>query len=112
MDIDLTYELAYYKQLIKLCSESEFRKVILETTNRERGSIQVYSPLPTHDLFDHDKLRTICSGLGRRTKFRKIEILVFKLHRMIKNGYTLLNIARKLPASIQIKVVDPEVSQQ
>ena len=112
MDSDVTYKLGHDKQLIQLRSESDFRNVILDMAGQARRSIRIYSPLLSHDLFDHDDLMTICSGLGRRNKFTKIEILVFNPHRMIKNGHALLNIARKLPSSIRIKIVDPEMRQQ
>ncbi|MBT4617027.1 MAG: GNAT family N-acetyltransferase [Gammaproteobacteria bacterium] len=112
MDSDVTYKLGDDKQLIQLRSESDFRNVILNMTSQAKRSIRIYSPLLSHDLFDHDDLMTICSGLGRRNKFTKIEILVFNPHRMIKNGHALLNIARKLPSSIRIKIVDPEMRQQ
>ena len=55
---------------------------------------------------------TICSELARRNKYTKIEILVFNPHRMIKNGHAMLDITRKLPTSIRIKIVDPEMRQQ
>mgnify|MGYP003977049099 FL=1 len=112
MDSDVTYKLGHDKQLIQLRSESDFRNVIVDMAGQARRSIRIYSPLLSHDLFDHDDLMTICSELGRRNKFTKIEILVFNPHRMIKNGHALLNIARKLPSSIRIKIVDPEMRQQ
>jgi predicted GNAT family N-acyltransferase len=112
MDSDVTYKLGKDKQLILLRSESDFRKVILEMAGQARKSIRIYSPLLSHDLFDDAELMTICSRLGRRNKFTKIEMLVFNPHRVIKNGHALLNIARKLPSSIGIKVVDPEMRQQ
>ncbi|MBT5724104.1 MAG: hypothetical protein HOI74_08755 [Gammaproteobacteria bacterium] len=112
MDSDVTYKLGHDKQLIQLRSESDFRNVIVDMAGQARRSIRIYSPLLSHDLFDHDDLMAICSELGRRNKFTKIEILVFNPHRMIKNGHALLNIARKLPSSIRIKIVDPEMRQQ
>lgn len=112
MDSDVPYKLGEDKQLILLRSESDFKNVILEMAGQARRSIQIYSPLLSHELFDHEALMTICSALARRNKFTKIEMLVFDPHRMIKNGHALLNIARKLPSSIRIKIVDPELRQQ
>ncbi len=112
MDSDVPYKLGEDKQLILLRSESDFKNVILEMAGQARRSIQIYSPLLSHELFDHEALMTICSALARRNKFTKIEMLVFDPHRMIKNGHAMLNIARKLPSSIRIKIVDPELRQQ
>ena len=112
MDSDVIYKLGHDKQLIQLRSESDFRNVILNMAGQAIRSIRIYSPLLSHDLFDHNNLMTICSELARRNKYTKIEILVFNPHRMIKNGHALLDITRKLPTSIRIKIVDPEMRQQ
>jgi predicted GNAT family N-acyltransferase len=111
-DEDLTYRLGEDKQLILLRRESEFRNIILEMAGQARRSIRFYSPFLTHNLLDTTELMTICSRLARRNKYTKIEILVFDPHRIIKNGHALLNLARKLPSSVGIKVVDPEMRQQ
>ena len=112
MDSDVTYKLGEDKQQILLRSESDFSNVILEMAGQARQSIRIYSPLLSHDLFDNAELMSICSRLARRSKFTKIEILVFNPHHVIKNGHSLLSIARKLSSSIGIKVVDPEMRQQ
>jgi predicted GNAT family N-acyltransferase len=112
IDANVTYKLGEDKQLVLLRSESDFRNVILEMAGQAKKSIRIYSPLLSHDLFDDAELMAICSRLARRNRFTKIEMLVFNPHRVIKNGHALLNIARKLPSSIGIKVVDPEMRQQ
>ena len=106
------YKLGEDKQLILLRNESAFKNVILEMAGQARRSIRIYSPQLSHDLFDHEALMTICSALGRRNRFMKIEMLVFDPHRMIKKGHALLTIARKLPSSIRIKIVAPEMRKQ
>lgn len=108
----VTYQLGVDKQLILLRRESEFRNVILEMAAQARQYIRIYSPVLSHDLFDDKQLQTICSRLARRNRYTRIEILVFDPHRIIKNGHALLSIARKLPSSISIKVVDPDMRQQ
>lgn len=109
---DITYRLGEDKQLILLRRESDFRNIILEMTRQARYSIRIYSPLLDHDLFDVREFQDICSALARRNKRTYIEVLVFDPHRMIKNGHVLLNIARRLPSSIGIKIVDPEMRQK
>ena len=109
---DVAYRLGEDKQLILLRSEEDFKNVIVEMTRQGTQSIRIYSPLLSHDLFDRTELMDICSRLARRNKYTKVEILIFDPHRVIKNGHVLLNIARKLPTSIGIKIVDPEMRQQ
>jgi predicted GNAT family N-acyltransferase len=112
LEEDGTYQLGVNKQLILLRGEKDFRNVLLEMTSQAHQSIRIYSPVLDHALYDDSELMEICSRLARRNRYTKVEILVFDPHRMIKNGHALLNIARKLPSSIGIKVVDPEMRQQ
>ena len=109
---DVTYRLGEDKQLILLRRESEFQNIIIEMARQARQTIKIYSPLLSHNLFDQQELMATCSRLARRNKYTKIEILIFDPHRIIKNGHALLNISRKLPSSIGIRVVDPEMRQQ
>lgn len=108
---DVAYRLGEDKQLILLRREEDFRNVIIEMTRQAHQSIRIYSPLLAHELFDTPELMQICSRLARRNKYTRVEILVFDPHRIIKNGHVLLNISRKLPSSIGIKIVDPEMRQ-
>ncbi len=109
---DTAYRLGQDKQLILLRRESDFQNIILEMAKQARQSLRIYSPFLSHDLFDNQALMDVCSRLARRNRYTRIEILVFEPHRIIKNGHSLLTIARKLPSSIGIKVVDPEMRQQ
>jgi hypothetical protein len=111
VDDEHPYHLGVTKQLLLLRSESDFRNVILDMCSQARASIRIYSPVLTHDLFDNAELQQICSRLARRNKYTRVEILVFDPHRIIKNGHALLSISRKLPSSIGIRVVDPEMRQ-
>lgn len=108
---DVVYQLGVDKQLILLRGEADFRDVILDMTRQAKQSIRIYSPLLSHDLFDNGELMQICSRLARRNRYTRIEMLVFDPHRVIKNGHALLNISRKLPSSIGIRIVDPEMRQ-
>lgn len=109
---DTVYHLGQDKQLILLRSEQDFRNVILEMAGQASQSLRIYSPVLDHALYDSQALTDICSRLARRNRYTRIEILVFDPHRIIKNGHALLNIARKLPSSIGIRIVDPEMRQQ
>lgn len=108
---DVTYRLGQDKQLILLRRESDFQNIIAEMTRQARQSIQIYSPNLTHDLFDKPELMQTCSKLARRNRYTRVEMLIFDPHRIVKNGHALLNISRKLPSSIGIKIVDPDMRQ-
>lgn len=112
LDGESVYQLGVDKQLIMLRSEEDFANVIIDMTRQARQSIRIYSPYLAHELFDRTELKEICSALARRNKYTRVEILVFDSHRIVKNGHALMNISRKLPSSIGMKVVDPEMRQQ
>jgi len=108
---DMPYRVGHDNKLLLLRREEEFRNVIVEMCRQATQNIRIYSPVLEHKLFDSVELRDICSSLARRNKYTRIEILIYDSHRMVKNGHALLEISRKLPSSIGIRIVDPELRQ-
>ncbi len=108
---DTHYRLGQDNKLLLLRKDEEFRNVIQQMATQASQSIRIFSPLLDHALFNQSALRDICSALARRNKHTRIEILVYDPHRIIKNGHLLLELSRKLPTSVNIKVVDPEMRQ-
>lgn len=109
---DVIYRLGEDKKLILLRSEDDFHNIIIEMCRQATQSIRIYSPVLEHKLFDEPQLRDICSALARRNKYTLVEMLLYDSHRVVKNGHCLLEIARRLPSSIRIRVVHPELRQQ
>ena len=105
------YKLGIDKKQIRLQGATEFRNVILDMAAQARKSIRIYSPMLCHELFDDNSLSNIASTLGRLNKYTRVEILIFDTHRIIKHGHKLLTLSRRLPSSVGIKVVDPEIRQ-
>ncbi len=110
-DGDVTYRLGADNKLILLRREEEFANIIVEMCKQASSSIRILSPVLEHKLFDRPEVRDICSALARRNKYTQVEILVYDPHRIIKHGHALLELSRKLPSSMGIKVVDPELRQ-
>lgn len=107
-DAGITYKLGEDNNLIMLRREEDFRNIILEMAGQALLSIRIYSPLLEHKLFDSMELLETCSALARKNKHTSIEILLYEAHRVVKNGHALLEISRKLPSSIKIKIVHPD----
>lgn len=108
---DVPYRLGEDNRLLLLRREEEFQNVIIEMCAQASQTIRIYSPVLEHKLFDRKELRAVCSALARRNKYTRIEILIYDSHRVVKNGHVLLDLARKLPSSVGIKIVDPELRQ-
>ena len=107
-DAGITYQLGEDNNLIMLRREEDFKNVILEMTSQASQSIRIYSPLLEHKLFDNMELLEICSALARKNRYTSIEILLYEAHRAVKHGHALLEISRKLPSSIKMKIVHPD----
>jgi predicted GNAT family N-acyltransferase len=107
-DSDIIYRLGEDKSLILLRREEDFKNVILEMAKQARISIQIYSPVLDHQLYNSNELMEICSSLARKNRYTHIEVLLHDSHRVVKNGHALLSISRKLSSSIQMKIVHPE----
>jgi len=107
-DSGITYQLGEDNNLIMLRREEDFRNIILEMAGQALLSIRIYSPLLEHKLFDSLELFETCSALARKNRHTSIEILLYEAHRAVKNGHALLEISRKLPSSIKMKIVHPD----
>ena len=106
---DSDYVLGETAAFLLLRREEEFRRVVLAMSRQATQSIRILSPMLDHKLFDSVELYEIFSALARRNKYTHIEILLYDSHRVVKHGHALLEIARRLPSSIQIRVVHPEL---
>lgn len=103
------YTLGEDKQLLLLRHEAEFKHVIVDMCQQAHKSIRIWSPMLDHKLFHHDELRESFSRLARRNRYTRIEILLYDSHRVVTNTHALLEISRKLPSSIMMKLVHPDL---
>ena len=106
---DHHYTLGEDKQLLLLRHEAEFKQIILDMCQQAHKSIRIWSPMLDHKLFHHNDLRESFSRLARRNRYTGIEILLYDSHRVVTNTHALLEISRKLPSSIKMKLVHPEL---
>jgi predicted GNAT family N-acyltransferase len=106
---DSGYVLGETAGLLLLRREDEFRHVIMAMAGQATQSLKLHSPLLDHKLFDRPELYEALSALARRNKYTRVEILLYDSHRVVKNGHALVEIARRLPSSIGIRIVHPEL---
>ncbi len=108
---EIIYNLGQDKKFILLRREEDYKNVILEMAKQAITSVRIFSPVLEHKLFDNIELREILSLLARKNRYTHIEILLYDSHRVTRNGHALLDICRKLPSSIKMKIVHPEFRQ-
>ncbi|MCB1647149.1 MAG: GNAT family N-acetyltransferase [Pseudomonadales bacterium] len=103
------YLLGEDSQFLLLRNEEDFLNAILEMTRQARQSIRIWSPVLDHRLYHQETLREIVSELARRNRYTRVDILLYDSHRVVKNGHVLLDISRRLPSSVSMKIVHPEL---
>jgi hypothetical protein len=96
---------------VLLRSESEFRNVSCDLVDQARFSLKIWSPMLDHKLYDTTQFQEVASRLARRNKRTDIQILIYDSHRVVKNGHVLLELARRLSSSIQMRLVHPDYRQ-
>ena len=106
---DSSYQLGKDSDLLLIRSEDEMRNVIETMAGPATHYLRILSPFLEHRPFDTKVMKDICSALARRNKRTRVEILVYESHRMVKNGHMLLELSQRLPSSISIKLVHPEL---
>jgi N-acetylglutamate synthase-like GNAT family acetyltransferase len=111
VDVTAIHALGIKNDFLLLRRMEDFQNTILKMCKQAQHTIQILSPFLDHKLFDHEELRQVCSILARRNKYTRVEILLYDPHRVIKNGHSLVKLARRLPSSMQIQIVHPELRQ-
>ena len=105
---DQTNTLGLSSQLLSLGQETAFRNVIQQMISQASQSVCIWSPALDHRLFHNEDLKQALSKLARKNRYTKIEILIYDSHRIVKNSHAILEIYRRLPSSISIKIVHPD----
>ena len=108
---DSAYRLGDTDRLILLRREEEFRNMALAMSEQAAQTIRLHSPLLDHKLYDNDTLASVLSGLARRNRHTSIKVLLYDPHRVVKNGHRLVELSRRLPSSMSIRIVHPDYRQ-
>lgn len=105
------YVLGKTNQPLLLGSENEFRDVSCDLADQSVMSLKIWSPLLEHGLYDNPEFYAAVSRLARRNRHTEVQILIYDSHRMVKNGHAILELARRLSSSINIRIVHEDYRQ-
>ncbi|HLF97504.1 MAG TPA: hypothetical protein VI457_10205 [Methylococcaceae bacterium] len=81
------------------------RETALHMIGRGRLSLHILSPRLEADIFDNQEMHDAVSRLARHNSQSKVQILVFDTGPMIRDGHRLVDLARRLSSSIEIRKV-------
>ncbi|MCC5885961.1 MAG: GNAT family N-acetyltransferase [Gammaproteobacteria bacterium] len=85
---------------------------ILELCERARREILILAQDLDPALFDSVELNEALSRFARRNEQTKVRILVHDITRMVRDGHRLLTLSRRLPSSISIRLVHPDMQDR
>ncbi len=74
-----------------------------------RREVSIFAQDLDPDLFGSAELAAILSRFARRNEQATVRILVHDITRMVRDGHQLLELSRRLPSSLLIRVVHPDM---
>lgn len=87
-------------------------EAIVELCERARREILIFAQDLDPSLFDSVELHETLSRFARRNVQSKVRILVHDVTRMVRDGHRLLTLSRRLPSSIAIRRVHPDMQDR
>ncbi len=87
-------------------------EAILELCERARREVLILAQDLDPGLFDSAALSEALSLFVRRHEQTRVRILVHDITRMVRDGHRLLTLSRRLPSSISIRVVHPDMQDR
>ncbi len=82
---------------------------VLDLCEHARREVLIFAQDLDPDLFDSTALSEALSLFARRNEQANVRILVNDITRMVRDGHRLLELSRRLPSSITIRVVHPDM---
>ncbi|MEE4381630.1 MAG: GNAT family N-acetyltransferase [Pseudomonadales bacterium] len=92
--------------------EGDVRSALLDLVRHARHELLLFSPDLDPLLFGDGELVEAVSAFARRHPRARMEILVHDVRRMVRDGHRLLTLVRRLPSSLRIRVVDPDMQDR
>lgn len=92
-------------RLILLRGAESMRTTALDMIGQGRLSLHILSPALEAEVFDNQAMFEAVSRLARHNSQSKVQILVFDIGPMTRDGHRLLDLARRLSSSVEIRRV-------
>lgn len=85
---------------------SPFDRLVVELVESAARHIYIMSPRLDYQVFDNEDLLRALRALVRRTRQTEARILIADSRPLVTRGHRLLEMARRLPTSIQIRKLE------
>jgi hypothetical protein len=92
-------------RLLLLRGGEVVRETALDMIGQGRLTLHILSPSLEAEVFDNQAMHDAVSRLARHNSQSRVQILVFDTGSMIRDGHRLVELARRLGSSIEIRKV-------
>lgn len=89
-------------------SEPQLIPLLDSVAGQASRCIWIYDRLLEHSLYDRFTLREILSGLARRHRASEVRILIHDDKPLVKRRHSLVELIRRLPSHMTLKLVNPD----
>ena len=102
------YVLGVSDSELQLDSLAENEKLVLGLVQQASLALNIFTRNLDPGLFDHDFFADAVSSLARRSNRARIRILLMDEEPAIKYGHRLIDLARRLSSSIEIRIINED----
>ncbi len=93
-------------------SDDGLRDLTDSVCGQARQRIWLYDRLLEHGLYDRFRLREIISGLARSHRLAEVRLLVHDDKPLVQRRHQLVELMRRLPSKIELRLVNPDYPNQ
>ncbi|PAV26740.1 GNAT family N-acetyltransferase [Tamilnaduibacter salinus] len=89
-------------------TEAEYSNLLDTLVGQARQRLWLYDRELSHDRYDRSRLRELLSWLARHHRHSEVRLLIQDDGPLVKRRHQLVQLMRRLPSSIELRVVNPD----
>ena len=105
MQMPIDYQ-SYFQRIVSAHYPKPARQLALNLCQKAQRSVRIFSESLDPVIFDSPEMALCLSELSRSGSRTSVQILITDSHSLRARGHRLLELAKRLPSFVQIKVTD------
>lgn len=89
-------------------TEDRFANLLDTLVGQTRQRLWLYDRELSHDRYDRTRLRDLLSWLARHHRYSEVRLLIQDDSPLVKRRHRLVQLMRRLPSSIELRIVNPD----
>lgn len=90
-------------------TEAPLIRLMDSIVGQARQRVWLYDRFLDHDLYDRARFRELLSGLARKHRLSEVRILIHDDQPLMKRRHRLVELMRRLPSHISIRLINDEI---